>query len=279
MLPVLLTIGPIKIYTFGVFLVLAFFWGSFLLWKNIRLTAYKEEEIFDGVFLALAGGLFFSRFFYVLLNFKDFGFSILKFILINGYPGLSLYGFVFGFLLFLFLFFSLKKINFLNAVDYFIAPAFLSLAFGKLGAFFSGSEIGTKTKFFLSIKYSGVEGMRHLVGFYEALLFFLGFYLAQKILFEIRKEKLFNGFLLVFFFWYLSLTYFLFDKIKGSHLYLKAQSFNFLVSRILLLTTSVYLIYYFRKLIKNYGKKNFQTIFNAAKRIIRKTGGRNFKTD
>ncbi|MGB9707397.1 MAG: prolipoprotein diacylglyceryl transferase family protein [Microgenomates group bacterium] len=279
MLPVLFHFGPIKIYTFGVFLVLAFFWGSFLLWKNIRLTSYKEEEVFDGVFIGLAGGLFLARLFYVILNFKDFGFNLLKFILINGYPGLSLYGFVLGFLFFLYLFLSIKKITFLVAIDYFVGPAFLSLAFGKLGAFFSGTEVGTKTNFFLAIKYTGFESNRHLVGFYEGLLFFLGFYLAQKILFEIRREKLFNGFLLIFFIWYLSLIYFLFDKIKVNHLYLKAQSFNLTVSKILLLTTSVYFIYYFRELIKNYGQKIFQSIYLTAKRIVRKAKRRNLKKD
>jgi len=110
MLPVLVDLKFIKIYTFGVFLVLAFFWGSFVLWKNIRLTPQKEEEIFDGLFLSLAGSLFFSRIIYVILNFEKFGFSILKFILINGYPGLSLYGALFGGFFTLFLYLLVKRL-------------------------------------------------------------------------------------------------------------------------------------------------------------------------
>jgi prolipoprotein diacylglyceryltransferase len=65
MLPILLDLKIFKIYTFGVFLVLAFFWGSFLIWKLIRLTSMKEEEVFDGLFWGLFGGLFLSRLFYV----------------------------------------------------------------------------------------------------------------------------------------------------------------------------------------------------------------------
>ncbi|PIZ68201.1 hypothetical protein COY13_01625, partial [Candidatus Roizmanbacteria bacterium CG_4_10_14_0_2_um_filter_36_35] len=61
MLPVLLDLKFIKIYTFGVFLMLGFLWASFVLWRNIRLTSHKEEEIFDGLFLSLLGGLFFGR--------------------------------------------------------------------------------------------------------------------------------------------------------------------------------------------------------------------------
>src|SRR3989338_9939126 len=95
MLPVLLNVGFLKIYTFGVFLVLGFFWATFLLWKNIRLTSLKEKDVFDGLFISLLGALFFGRLVYVILNFKDFGFNLLKFILINGYPGISLYGLIF----------------------------------------------------------------------------------------------------------------------------------------------------------------------------------------
>ncbi len=272
MLPVLINLGFLKIYTFGVFLVLGFFWASFLLWKNIRLTSFKEEDVFDGLFLSLFGSLFFARLVYVVLNFKDFGFNILKFILINGYPGLSFYGAIFGGLLVLFLFSNSRKINFNELVDYFITPLFVALVFGKIGAFFSGVEIGTKTNFLLKIKYVGFDGFRHLVGLYEGLVFVLGILVAYKILFEIRKERFYKGFLLKFFLWFLALTIFLFDKIKDNHLYFVGLSLDFLVSLIILLTTSLHFVYYFRNdifsFIKNYGQKIFKTVYSRTKRKV-----------
>mgnify|MGYP001593856004 CR=1 FL=1 len=157
--------------------MLAFFWSSFLLWKNFLLTSYKEEEIFDHLFAGLLGGLLVSRLVYVALHFTEFGFSLLKFILINGYPGLSLYGFVFGFLIAIYLSMSRTKVKFLEAVDYFVPSAFVALAFGKVGSFFSGIEIGSKTNFLLKLKYVGADGMRHLTPMYEGILFFVGAYL------------------------------------------------------------------------------------------------------
>jgi len=260
MLPILFSLGPLKIYTFGIFLVLAFFWSSFLLWKNIRLTSYKEEEVFDGFFLSLAGGLFFGRLVYVLLNFKDFGFNLLKFILINGYPGISLYGLTFGLLVTLWLFFNSKKINFLEAIDYFISPFFVALVLCEFGAFFSGVEVGSKTKFLLRIRYLGYDGFRHLTGLYEALIYLLAVYFSYRILFEIRKERFKQGFLLVFFLWFFSFTSFLFDRIKVNHLYLTGYSFNKVVSAVLLLTTSFYFVYYFKSEILNYGQKIIKKI-------------------
>lgn len=272
MLPVLLDLGFLKIYTFGVFLVLGFFWATFLLWKNIRLTSFKEEDVFDGLFLSLFGALFFGRLIYVILNFKDFGFNLLKFILINGYPGISLYGLVFGGLLVLYLFSNIRKINFNELIDYFVTPLFIALVFGKVGAFFSGVEIGTKTNFLLKIKYAGFDGLRHLVGMYEGLMFIIGVLIAYKILFEIRKERYYKGFLLKFFIWFLALTIFLFDKIKDNHLYFFGQSLDFLVSLIILLTTSFHFVYYFRSdilsFIKNYGQKIFKTVRSRTKKKV-----------
>jgi len=280
MLPVLLDLKFIKIYTFGVFLMLAFFWGSYLLWRLIRLTSFKEEEVFDGLFWSLAGALFFGRLIYVVLNFKDFGLNFLKFILINGYPGLSLYGSIFGGLMIIFLYFAAKKIKFSEVIDYFIAPLFIALALGKLGSFFSGAEVGNKTKFLLAVKYVGFDGLRHPTSFYEAMLFFLGAYLTYRLVLEIRREKLFTGFNFCFMVWYFSLTYLLFDKLKFSHLYLGRKSFNEIISAILFLTVTVYFLYYFRigiwervKMIINFfyqhGKKTGQKIYHFAKRKAR----------
>ncbi len=278
MLPVLINVGFIKIYTFGVFLVLGFFWATFLLWKSIRLTSFKEEDVFDGLFMSLFGALFFGRLVYVILNFKDFGFNLLKFILINGYPGISLYGLIFGGLLVLYIFSRTRKIIFNELIDYFVTPLFIVLIFSKIGAFFSGLEIGSKTNFFLKTKYVGFDGYRHLVGLYEGLILIIGAFIAYKILFEIRQEKYYKGFLIKFFIWFLALTIFLFDKIKDNRLYFVGLSLDFLVSSIILLTTSLQFVYYFRNgvlgFIKNYGQKFFKTVRTRAKK---KTGRGNEK--
>ncbi len=246
MIPVLLNLPFLKLYTFGVFLVLAFFWGSFLLWKNIRLTSYKEDDIFDGVFVSLAGGLFVGRLVYVALNFNDFGFNFLKFVLINGYPGLSLYGALLGGLLFLLLFLRARKIDFLSVIDSWVSPILIAIGVGKLGSFFSGVEVGTATKFPLSLKYPGLDGSRHLTSLYEAIFFLVGAVIAQKILSEIRRDRFRHGFSLIFFAWFFSLDYFLFDKLKNNRLYLAGTSFNEIVGGVLVLILSLYFLYHFR---------------------------------
>ncbi len=249
MLPVLLDLKFIKIYTFGVFLVLSFFWAAFLLWKNFLLTSHKEEDVFDSVFLSLFGGLFIARLIYVALHFSDFGFSIFKFILINGYPGLSLYGFLLGFVLTLYFYFAAKKVNFLEVIDYFVPSFFLALAFGKLGSFFSGTEVGITTKFFLAVRYVGFEGLRHMTAFYEGLFFFIATFISYKILYATRRGTYPKAFNFYFFLWFSSLVFFLSSAIKVDNTLILGLRLNWIVSLVLLLTFSFYFLYYFRNLI------------------------------
>lgn len=239
--------------------MLAFFWAAFLLWKNFLLTPYKEEEIFDHLFVGLFGGLLVSRIVYVTQNFSEFGFSFLKFILINGYPGLSLYGFLLGFLLSVYISMFRSKVKFSEAVDYFVPSAFVALAFGKVGSFFSGVEVGSKTNFLLRLKYVGADGMRHLTPLYEGLLFFLGAYFAYQLLFSIRREKFAKGTNLYFFLWFVGLVLAGFDLLKERSISVfSVLSFNAFVSYLLLLTFSAYFIYYFRSSIFTYVKSNFK---------------------
>lgn len=249
MLPVLLDLGFFKIYTQGIFLVLAFFWGSFMLWKHVTLTSYKEEDVFDVIFMSLFGGLLAGRIVHVALNFKDFGFDFLKFFLINGFPGIHGMGAVFGFLLFLYLFSFWKKMDLKKFIDYLVSPMFLAIAIAKIGSFFSGSAVGTQTNFFLSLKYPSLDGDRHLTALYESALFFIGSILAHRILMQIRREKLSNGFNFFFFLWYYGLVLAIFDPITSFRTKVWGISFDLLASGLLLLTVSVYFIYYFRKFI------------------------------
>lgn len=264
MLPILLQIGFVKIYTFGVFLVLALFWGAFFLWKNIRLTAFKEEEVFDGLIFALIGGAFVGRLMYVVLHFSDFGFNIVRFILINGYPGFSLVGFLIGFFLAYLIFARTQKLRYMELIDYVIPAVFLALAIGKVGSFFAGVEVGTQTSLPVAIKYANFDGMRHLTPLYESILLFIGSFFAFRIMFTIRREALSRGFLLWFFIWYTSGVYLAFDWIREGRVMIYNYSFYAGFSLVLLLTLSIYFLYYFRtailqSLIGSFQKKHVKS--------------------
>lgn len=246
MLPIILDLGFIKIYTFGVFLVLSFFWSSFFLWKNIALTSYREDEIFDALFLSIFGGIFMGRFVHILLNFSDFGGDILKYILINGYPGLHVSGAIVGFLLFLLAYTKAKKIPYSRLIDYVVPPMLLALAIGKMGAFFSGAEVGSQTTFFISLAYPNLDGQRHLTPLYESFILFAGSYLTYRILMDIRREKFYEGYNFLIFWLIYSFTLVITDPIKSFKLIWNGMSVNMLLHGVILLTGTICVLYYFR---------------------------------
>lgn len=226
--------------------MLALFWSSFLLWKNIKLTSYNEESLFDGMFMSILGGLFFGRLIFTLLHFSDFKFSILRFILVNGYPGFNTLGIVCGGLFTFYVFTIIKKIPFRKVVDYIIPSLLLSLAILKLGSFFAGVDIGIQTSFYLSLKYPNFDGTRHLVALYESVGYFLLTFLTQKTLFAIRREKYYSGFNLVLFFFSLSLITTTFDWMKEFTFRISTVTLDTILMAPVVLTLVVYLVYYFR---------------------------------
>jgi phosphatidylglycerol:prolipoprotein diacylglycerol transferase len=247
MIPVLIHFGIIKIYTLGVFLLGAFLASAFVLWKNIKLTSYKEEEIFDGLFVSIIGAFLGGRLVYVALNFDKFGFSILKFILINGYPGLSLFGALAGGFLTLLLFTRPRKIHILELSEYIISPLFLALTVTKIGSFLSGSDIGTVTKFLLSVRYAGVEGLRHIVALYEAIFFFIGFLVTYRILFSVRRDRAKAGTSFILFILYFGLVELILDNLKQNHLYLAGLSFNMIAGGTLFIVGTIFLLTTYRE--------------------------------
>src|SRR3989344_2493323 len=273
MVPILFTFGFLKIYTFGIFLVLALFWALFILWRIIKLTSYKEEDVFDIFFVSLTFALFFGRLLFFIANAETLKFDLLKFILINGYPGMSLIGCLLGGFLAFYVACRRKKIAPLDLVDYFTPSLFIALAIGKIGSFLSGVDSGTKTKFFLAVHYSGLDGTRHIVAIYESILFFIGAYICYRCLLQIRRQAFASGTALYLFVLIFSGTSMLLDKLKYNHLYLAGFSINFATSVILFGLAGCYFIYYFRSDIITKYKQYEQTFFK------RNSRGTSQKTD
>lgn len=274
MLPILLNAPFLKIYTYGVFLCLSFLWGAFWYWKLVRLTAHREEDMFDIFFMFLGGGLIGSRIIYILINFKDFGFDILKWILVNGYPGGSLIGFLLGGFGTLGIICYREKLSFRVISDYFASPLLLGLCIAKLGAFLSGSDVGTRTSFFLATRYIGHEGLRHITALYEALLYLIAFYVAYKIIRAVRRDTFPNGFSFLFLLYAISTIYVLLDTIKENHLYLGSISVNLGLSIPTFIGLTIWYLYYWRTLIAkrivNFSTTTKKHVHTTIKRIPRR---------
>ena len=153
MLPILFSIGPIKIYSYGFFISLAFLVGSFVVWKRAKEEAYDEEKIFDALVLTVLFALLGARGYFILLNFQNFGFNFLKWIWLTRYAGLCFHGGLLGGILGLFLFTRREKWDFWQTADIAVFGLVLGQAIGRIGCFLNGCCFGVPTGSIFGIRF------------------------------------------------------------------------------------------------------------------------------
>lgn len=89
MLPVLLNLGPVVIYSFGLMLFLGIMVGTFLVWKQARRKGLPEEQILDILLLVLFFGMVGGRIGYALTQGAFFASDWSRLFLFARYPGFS----------------------------------------------------------------------------------------------------------------------------------------------------------------------------------------------
>lgn len=264
MLPIFAQLGSLYIYSYGVFLLLGFFWASFFVWKHIRISKFEEEMSFDIVFISFGGALIVGRILYGLLHFDEFGFNILKYILVNGYPGISPFGMMIGGVGIMYFMCRHNKLKFVEFSDYIVPSLFIFTLSAEVGAFIAGVEPGILNKWF-----------RHPVALYKAALLGIGAYVSIGMFYNVRKEKVEKGALLFLFVGLYSFTYIAFHSLLDKRALLTESTTDYFAFVILLLTSGAYFVYYFRVLlissIKNFINLNITYVKQIVKNISRKT--------
>ncbi|MEK6852386.1 MAG: prolipoprotein diacylglyceryl transferase [Nanoarchaeota archaeon] len=236
---VLFSIGKLNVFTYGVFVLIAFFVS---LWISLRRRKeISVDDVYNLNIILLVAAIIGARIAYILTNLQYYRTFYDVVALWQG--GLSFYG---GFALALissYTYIRIKKLDFWKVADTF-APAFaLAMAIGRFGAFLSGVNPGTVTEVPWAIFHEG--SLRHPTALYNSLanlvIFFiiLGLEKSDKKKLRIRKEGFY--FLLVAFL--MGLERFALDFFRAYE-----SSFLVLLSRIMpLLIIFVALILIFRR--------------------------------
>ena len=144
-------IGGAAITSFGVFMLLSFLTGGYVLRAELRRQREDPEKAWDLVFMAVIGGIVGARLYYLLLNFPRFVEDPLGMIFSRG--GLVWYG---GFLLATALVVwevRRQKLPLGRTADA-CAPALaLAYAVGRMGCFFVGDDWGRPTDSWVGIAF------------------------------------------------------------------------------------------------------------------------------
>lgn len=142
--PVLAIIGPVKIYWYGLFIVLAIISGGLVMQLLAKKRSISPEIIFDLLFWLVIGGLVGARIYDVLLEYEYYlKKPVAVFKLWQG--GLAVHGAIIGCLLALFFFLRKRKLNFWSYASLTAVAAPLAQAIGRWGNYFNQELIGRPT--------------------------------------------------------------------------------------------------------------------------------------
>ncbi len=143
MIPVLFEIGPIKIYSFGFMLVIAFYTCYYLLQKDMKRLGYDVKIASDIVFAAALGGILGSKVYYLIENIgrvidDPFG-------MIFSGSGLVFLGGLMGGTLGVTIVLRKHNLPWIKFADIVAPLLILGYAIGRVGCFLVGDDYGIPT--------------------------------------------------------------------------------------------------------------------------------------
>lgn len=219
MYPVLLAFGPFTIFSFSVFLILAWLTFSFLFWRALRTSGTEEDRIFDLTFYATIMAFVASRAAFVLTHWELFADTWLKIVALWVQPGLSLYGAFFGGIATLISMSRSTRVRLGLVLDALAQALPVALIIGLIGAFLDGTVAGKVADISWALRVVGHVGRRHPVALYEiaglCILMIVQLFLVRKA----TQEKTPYGVVGVWVFMLFSVVMFILEVFKESRVY------------------------------------------------------------
>ncbi len=140
---ILLEIGPIKIYSYGLALVTAFYVDYFILHRELKRLKYDPRLATDIIFWGAIGGILGSKIYYLIENIADVITDPIG-IIFSGY-GLVFWGGLIGGTLGVTWVLIRNKLDWLTFADIVAPLLILGYAIGRCGCFMNGCCYGVET--------------------------------------------------------------------------------------------------------------------------------------
>jgi len=200
--PILLKVGPVTLYSYGVMLVVAFVAAAWLAVRRARRMpagsrAVSPEQILDLFSLTLLGGILGARMFYVMLHWDLFMRAPLEIVAI-WHGGLVWYGGLAGGVLAVALYARAHRLGFLRVVDQCIPFLALGHAIGRVGCLLNGCCYGKPTDAWCGLVFPGATMAVVPTQLLEAaglLLLYVILRLLQRPVLLQYPGRLFGGYL------------------------------------------------------------------------------------
>ncbi len=181
MYPVILKVGPITIYSFGLAIAAAFLAAILITRYETRRRGFSPDIAYDLALWALVGGIIGSRLFYVIGHWDYYSRNLVQALIIQS-GGLVWYGGLAGGALAILIFLKRKKLPVATFADI-IAPSLaIGAAIGRIGCLLNGCCYGEPTTLPWAINLLGAY--RHPTQIYE---FFMNL-IVFSVVWSMRKR-------------------------------------------------------------------------------------------
>lgn len=177
--PILLTVGPITLYSYGWMVAIGFFVGTRLALHRARATGIASDRIERLLFFTFLGGIIGARAAYVFLNWSDFAASPFEVIRLD-HGGLVFYGGLAGGVLTLALLMRRFSLPPWKTLDLLTPPFILAHAIGRIGCFLNGCCYGKPSSLPWAVAFPNEGIPRHPTQLYEAAALVLLFFILKK---------------------------------------------------------------------------------------------------
>ena len=135
---ILLDIGRLSVYTLSFFLVMAYFWYCFVVYKKGLEFRYASETLYDLCILSGASGWLFARLGFVIEHIAIFRVNWIRVVLLSEYPGYNYLGLLIGLILAVTILARREEIKPYEGLDLLGLGLPGAMAFERLGRVFSG---------------------------------------------------------------------------------------------------------------------------------------------
>lgn len=155
MLPVLVSVGWYRLYSFGVFMFLGLFLGLFWWWRLGRDEHIDESKLFDTGFLLMFVFFAMSRIGYVVSHWDELR-TLGNGLAMLAYPGMSYWVGVVACGILLILIARAREWEVWKLLDIFVVATSLVMVFASIGGLLNGSNPGIEVSRF-GLLYPGTE--------------------------------------------------------------------------------------------------------------------------
>lgn len=179
MYPVLFSLGPLQIHSFGTMVALGVLLSLYLMTRQAKRDGFPpHDQVFDDVFVVILSGFIGARIYYIIQHWTFYRQTPIAMVAIwEG--GLVFYGGVIGAFLGFALWMKKKKIPVLKGLDYILIYVTLTHAFGRIGCFLNACCSGVACDLPWAVVFPGETEAVHPTQLYEAgflLILFLFLY-------------------------------------------------------------------------------------------------------